>query len=337
MLNNSQILDMLALPKDLLDNIQAVEPSEYQAIKNQVLTEIVNKIVYQKIEGFGWKNPFKRFDGRPINYGDTIENIYVETAEGYNFDKDATDPFTKATTKLKVLYATINYERQYQATIEDALFRRAVLNEFGLNDIISEILRQLTNGKNVEEYMATIACLNNAEIYGNSTGVVGSKEFEELDISQMGATEGAKAVTEKIIDMYTSFEQPSKHNNALGVLNVSNKENLTLIIKRNLYNSINLDFLAGVFNLEKTELVKKIIPIESFQVSQEDDGTFSTNGEDIGFVIIDDRAWDNHVALEDSGLIYNPKGKYTNHFMNLWKIIAIKNFHNAGAVVVKTE
>ena len=30
-------------------------------------------------------------------------------------------------------------------------------------------------------------------------------------------------------------------------------------------------------------------------------------------------------------MIYNPKGKYTNHFYNLWKLINFKTFNNARA------
>ena len=340
LLTNSQILDMLELPQSLIDDLLSPQSSVYEPAKNQVLTAIINKIAYQKVEGFGWDNPFKQYDGRPVNFGDTIENIYVECPKGYTFNKDATDPFTKFVPSVKVLYATINYERQYGATIEDALIRRCCLNAFGFNDLISEILRQLTTSKNVEEYEAQIATLNNPELYSNSTGEAGSKQFEVLSIGDMSANDGAKAITQKIVDIFTSFLLPSKHNNASGVLNASSKDNLLLIIKRSLYNSINLDYLTGVFNLEKVDLLSRIIQVEDFRVEGFEDANGETissiNGADIGFIVMDRRCFDNHVALEDSGMIYNPKGKYTNHFMNLWKIISFKYFHNASAVVVDT-
>jgi hypothetical protein len=334
-LSNSQIIDLIDLPESLLEDLKSVQSSTYVPAQNQVLTNIVNKIVYQKVEGFGWENPFKKLDGRPIPFGDTIENIYVECPAGYTFDKDNTDPFVKYVPSVKSLYASINYERQYCVTIQDSLIRRAVMSEYGLNDLILEILRQLTTAKNIEEYEATIAMLNNPELYGNSTGVTGSKQFEVLNVGDMTDVEGAKAITQKIVDIFTSFQLPSKSHNVAGVLNASNKDDLLLIIKRNIYNSINLDFLTGVFNLEKVDLLSKIIVVESFQVQGVDgEGTTSTDGADIGFIILDKKCFDNHVALQDSGMIYNPKGKYTNHFMNLWKIISFKYFHNASAVVV---
>lgn len=336
-LTNSEVLDLLELPDTIVDDLRSNQASVYTPAANQFLEALVNKIVYQTVDGFGFKNPFKKFDGFPINYGDTIENIYVETPKGYTFNKDATDPFTKFVNDVKTIYNTINYQRQYGATIQDSLLRRACLNEYGFNNIINEILRQLTTSKNVEEYEAQIAGLNNAELYGNSTGAVGSKQFEVLNVGGLTDEKTAETITKKIIDIFTSFEQPSRSHNVLGVLTASNKENLNLIIKRNILNSINLDFLTGVFNLSKVELLNKIIVIEDFRITTvNDQEETETQGEDIAFVICEDKFFDNHIALQDGGLIYNPKGKYTNHFLNLWKIFGFKTWYNASAVVLDT-
>lgn len=339
MLTNTEVLDLLELPTDIVDDLQSNQASTYVPAQNQFLSALVNKIVYQTVDGFGFENPFKKFDGFPINYGDTIENIYVETPKGYTFNPNATDPFTKFAGDVKTIYNTINYERQYGATIQDSLMRRAVLNEYGLNNLINEILRQLTTSKNVEEYEAQILALNNAKLYGNSiattVGDTTTYSFEELNVYGMTETESAKAITSKIVDIYTSFKLPSRDNNAMGVLSSSNDDNIHLIIKRTLLNDINLDFLTGVFNLSKVDLIKKITIVEDFRVKTDDgDETTTDNGADIGFIICDSRFFDNHIALQDGGLIYNPKGKYTNHFLNLWKIFGFKPWYNASAVVV---
>ncbi len=336
MLSNSEIYKLLDLDDTVLEGVHSKESSVFQPAKNQVINAIINKIVYQTVDGFGWTNPFKKFDGRQVDFGETIENIFVETPKGYTFNKDATDPFTKFVTSVKVLYASINYERQYGATIEDAYFRRCVLNQYGLNDLITEILRQLTTSKNIEEFSATLGMLNNPDLYGNSVVVdeglqTEHKEFEKLNIYGLGEAETAKKITEKIKDITTSFKQPSKNHNAFKVLNATDPQRITLVIKRTIKNTIDLDFLTGVFNLDKVGMNAKIIEIEDFRQYDDDGNVF---GDDIAFVVIDDRCWDNHVALEDGGLIYNPKGKYTNHFMNLWKILGFKYFYNAEAVVL---
>jgi len=335
-MTNLELVQYVGLPDDILEDLAVAQGAEWQVKSNQFIEAICNKIVYQTVDQFGWENVFKKFDSFPVNYGDTIENIYVETPEGYQFDKDATDPFTKKENLVKVLYATINYEMQYQATIQDTLLRRAVLTEYGLINLVNSILASLTTAKNVDEYFATIRMLNNPVLYGNSTGegtALDPKQFAELEVSGTDANK-AKQVADKIVDVVSSFQLPSRDHNALGILNASNASNILLIIKRTLLNKINLDYLTGVFNLQKVDIIKNIITVDSFQVKTKGEEADTTYGEDIDFIIMDTRCFDNHVALQDGGMIYNPKGKYTNHFLNLWKIISFKYFYNAEAYKV---
>lgn len=333
-LTNPEVVDYLGLPKDIMEKLGVAQGEEFQAVKNQFLNEIINKICYQVVDKFGWENPFKKYDGFPVNYGDTIENIFVELPKGYEFDKDATNPFGKVKNQVKVSYATINYEMQYKITIEDALLRRAVLNEYGFMNIINAILQSMTTSKNVDEYFATLRSLNNPELYGNSNVDTTDPDapvysFNEIEVLTTDTAQVvAKTITENIVNDYTSMVLPKTTNNAMKVLTASNKDNLLLIIRRDILNSINIDFLAGVFNLSKTELLSKIMTVDSF-ITKDAEGT--TYGEELAYIIIDTRAFDNHVALQDGGLIYNPQGKYTNHFLNLWKIISIKRWYNAVA------
>ena len=328
-LTNPELLEYLSLPEDLLEALQTAQGSEYSAAANEFLSALVNKVLYQQVSSMEFSNPFKKFDGFPINYGDTIENIFVELPQGYKFDKDATDPFTKAVPSVKTLYASINYELQYETTVQDSLLRRAAVSEYGFMNLIDSILATLAKSMSFDEYKATIAMLNNEDIYA-----AGIEEVEK------GAddTETAKIVTKKIIDTVTSFSLPMTSNNKAGVLNACRPEDCLLVIKYGLLNSINLDYLTGVFNLSKVDLVKNIIAVDGFRVARPGDTTatppeakYVLEGEDIDFVIIDSKGFDNHVALQDGGMIYNPKGKYTNHFMNLWKIVSFKTFANARA------
>lgn len=335
-MTNAEVIDYTGLPKEIMEQLGTAQGTEFRTVANQFLEAIINKITYQFVDTFGWENPLKRFDSYPINYGDTIENIYLETPKGYKFDKDATDPFVKAKHTAKVLYTSINYEMQYQATIEDALLRRAVLNEYGFMGIIEGILLSLSTAKNLDEYFATIRMLNNPVNFGNSTesvpGTSGVDTFETLTVSGTEAEQAAQ-LTKDIVDEYTAMLLPKNTKNAIKVMTASNKNNLVLIIRRDLKNSINLDFLSGVFNLNKVDLISNIIEVDSFITEYVDPDTEETVqvGEELAYMIVDTRGFDNHVALQDNGMIYNPKGKYTNHFMNLWKIISFKRFYNAIA------
>lgn len=329
LLTNNEVVANIGLPESILDELATSQGDTFAAKANEFISAIVNKIVYTKVYRMQFSNPFARFEGYPIEYGDTIENIFAELPKGYKFDKDATDPFTKVGPAVKAYYASINYEMQYCLTVQDALLRRAVKSKFGLMNLIENLLAQLGTAKDIDEYQATVAMLNNSALYAGG--------FETVDVSTLNTdTSKYKAITKKIIGAVNDFALPSKGNNVAGVMNVANKEDVVLIIKQSVLDDINLEYLAGVYNLDKTELVKRIIPVRSFQVTlDEDASTTVAHGEDIDFVIVDAAAFDIHTALEDGSSIYNPKGKYTNHYANLWKLISFKKFYNARAYKIK--
>ena len=328
-MTNAEVVDYLGLPQSIINDLQTQQGNQFQATANQFLSALVNKICYQKVDKFGWTNPFKKYDSFPVTYGDTIENIFVELPKGYTYDKDATDPFAIKVSDVKTLYSTINYEMQYCSTIYDSLLRRACLNEYGFSNLVTAILGSLTDAKNVDEYFAELSLLNNVNLYPDN----GSGDFKELDVSTLANDkEKGEMITKQIVDLTSSFELPSTKHNKLNLMQVSNRDDILLIIRRDLYNMINLDYLTGVFNLSKVDLINRIMTVNSFKVK---DAEGTEHGEDLGFIVLDTRCFDNHIALEDGGLIYNPKNKSTNHFMNLWKIMSFKYFFNAEAYKVK--
>lgn len=333
-LSNSEIVSAIGLPSDIVTQLQTAQGDTFSAVANQFLSALVNKIVYQKVESMDFTNPFKRFDSYPVNYGDTIENIFVDRTLGYKYDRTATDPFGISKPTVKTTYPSINYEMQYKTTIYDSDLRRAALNQYGFMNIINTILKSLVTGRSVDEYLATIIMLNNSDIY--------AKGFEEVDVSSETTDSGRyEKVTHTLVDVAKDMELPSIDNNKMNVLNVTNASSLLLVIKQSVLNSINLDFLTGVFNLDKVDLVKNIIPVRSFMcvvnTANGNDLTPSAKGDDIDFVLLDSRGFDNHVALQDGGMIYNPQGKYTNHFDNLWKILSYNWSYQARAFKIKTQ
>lgn len=320
-ITNADFVEYLGLPNEVITDLKSTQPSVFAPARNRFLDALVNKIVYQTTDELTFTNPFKRFDGMPIAYGETIENTFVEVRQGHTYDPNATDPFARAMPEVKTTYATINYELQYDVTIYDSLLRRAVFNEGGLMDFTAKIIGSLTKAMDLDEYYGTIAMLDNANIYASG--------FEELAKGDTD-TETAEKVTKTIANAVKSFALPLKTNNKLGVRTSTEKGNILLLIKKDLMTSIDFDFLAGVYNLSKIDLINNVIELDDTYVGVGEDSNTTYNlGFD--FAIIDTKGFDNHIALQDNGMAYNPKGKYTNHFANLWKIVSFKPFCNARA------
>lgn len=326
-LTNGQLIKYLELPEDIITSLSTAEGAEYQAKSNEFLNALFNKVVYSRVFNMDFTNPFKKYDGYPIKFGDTIENIFVEIPKGYKYDKDANDPFSRVNPVVKALYASINYEMQYETTIYDSLLRRACLSEYGFMNLIDTILANLQKAVEIDEYFATLFSIARAGNFANG--------IEEIEVGANDTETGA-IVTKKIVNTVSQFKLPMTANNKAHVLNAAPASRLLVIMKYDLKNLINLDYLTGLFNLSKVGEMPEIIEVDSFQVGkpgedEQEQPITTLVGDDIDFVVIDTEALDMHTCLQDGGMIYNPKGKYTNHFYNLWKLINFKTFNNARA------
>lgn len=322
-LTNTQLIKYLELPENIIDDLKTLQGTQFTAKANEFLSALYNKVIYSRVFAMDFENPFRKYEGYPIEYGDTIENIFVEIPKGYEYDKDATDPFGRVNPVVKAYYASINVRLQYETTVYDVQLRQACLNTYGFMNLIDNILAALSKAVNIDEYFQTLTLLNNEDLYRDG--------FQEIE---KGADDGQTAakVCRTIVDTVSSFKHPMTSNNKAGVMQVSSPSNLIVIMKYGLKNSINMDFLTGLFNLDKVGEIPTIITCDGFQVAKDDgnDG-LELSGDDIDFIVMDTGAFDMHTALRDGGMIYNPKGLYTNHFYNLWKIMSIKLFYNMRA------
>lgn len=350
LLTNTEIVELAGIESTQLANIQSAEASTYSAAANAILTSIYNKICYQKLEKFeGFTNPFLEYDGFEVKYGDTIENIYFDRVTGYAYSKDSTDPFRPSVNVPKALYVSINYQMKYVTTIYKDTFKKAVLNEYGLQGIVDMIMATLTQGKEIDEYLAQIGFLGTADIYANRVAPVtpgNPYTIEELDHTDSPwsdvstSAELGHAIAKFIISEQKNMQLPSTDNNVMGVMTSTPKSKSLLVIRQKVLDCIDMDYLVGVYNLDKTELMGRIIPVRDFQViknvisnprTASESVSTSKVGADMDFVILDTRGFDNHPCLNETGSIFNPEALYTNHFLHFWKIFAYKQWFQAKA------
>ena len=326
LLTNATLIAGLNLPATILTALNAADKETYEPAANTFISALVNKICMQKVEVMeAIDNPFKKYDGEPITYGDTIENVGIEYSQGEVYDENAANPYeVKKPTNVKVQYASMNYKMIYWASVYKQQLRQAVLSEYGLMRIANGLVETLNTSKDGDEYQAQIAFLDNSAIY--------AKGIEELTKGSDDVAT-AKIVTKKIIDVVSDFKLPCADNNKLGFkLQKTSPNNCILVIKQSLLNSINTDFLTGVFNLSKVEIGANIIPIRDFKVTSVDSENKPISyGNDIDFIVLDSRGFDNHVALQEADTMYNGRNMCTNTFVHLWKVFGFKLWHNARA------
>lgn len=287
----------------------------YTPLKNAVLTEIINKIAFTIIRSNTYESIFSRFRGRDIVYGDTIEEIQPTIPVGYDPRTVGTDPFGKVQPTIKACYHTINSEMQYKQTVTDVEFRRAVRNSEGLDTLVNSVINSMNTAMEMDDDLKNLVVLSNKGVYGQ--------------VVYMGAKTGtdatdAKTLLTSIKQVASSMQFASNRWNFLRVMKQLPKRKQVIIIRADWVNKIDLDYLAGVYNLSKVELQQSIIEIPEF----------IGLGENVVAALISEDALMYHKALQDAGMIYNPQGvPYSNHFLNSWGVFSFSLFEDSALFV----
>lgn len=327
-LTNGELSKWAGISNEVFNAVRTLEGDEFVVNRNKFLNKLINKISATRIEKATINNPFKQYDSFPIKWGDTIENIFVSIPMGYDYDienagKKLLEPVKPP---VDVLYAHMNYQKQYKVTIYDNQIKLAVRNEYGMTDLVAYIIASMYDAGDLDEYFANIAMLTTTGIFKNGITTLNATTKEDK----------ARILTEQLLNVIPSFSFPNKSNNKLGFINPSNKDNILIVIKQSSLVNINIDYLAGVFNMSRVELNNKMLVIESFVVPVWNATTKEVEykGEDVDLVVIDTRGFDNHLALNNSGYFYNPEGLFSNHYHNRWRIYGFKLWFNAYALKV---
>lgn len=320
-MSNAAIINA-ALGSDFSDRIPAATQQNiaeigedilnWEPARNQFYSVLFNKIGLTLIEKMEFENPFARYRGQNIPYGDTVEDIYVGPIEGYDYDMTNEDPFGQKAGTVTAIYHTINVELQYKVTINDSMLRRAFRSANGLSDLITKVVASTVESADYDEYLNVCKMLSSNNILGAQV-VMGAK-------TGTAATD-AKTLTKAIKNVATQMKFLGKKFNKMGKETQTPYSKQLVIIRADMRDSIDIDFLAGLFNMSKAEIVDRIIEVPEF-----------LDKEYRAALVVDERGFKLHKALVDGGIIYNPQGKYTNHFYNNWEIISWSFYRNAVAL-----
>lgn len=135
-------------------------------IQNEFLEALVNKIGLQLFNDKEFGNPLIDLRKGTLEYGQTIEDIFVEMAKPFEYitgtrpgDVNPPDQYVinKAITDT-AYYSTI-FGRQYFYTIHEQDLKRAFWSADGLGRLVSAVMLALKNGESYDDYRMTIALM----------------------------------------------------------------------------------------------------------------------------------------------------------------------------------
>ena len=284
------------------------KPSKTAIItQNEFLGTVVEKIGRQEYSSKAYLNPLARFKKGFISNANEIEEIYVARVQGTTQDFDGTDTLKRVKPNITTQYHKQNYGKCYTATVTDEQVRRGFTTEGGVRKIADEILTQLQTGYEYDEY---IAMRNN---FCDLIEGTPCKRTITAITNQTTAKDFVKKVKKDIAKMqFRNTEFATVERNC-------KPSDLVLVLRTGLLAEIDVELLATAFNVNRTQLDTMVVEVDDFP-----------DNENVQAMLLEQNALMVFDTLYNIEPQRNAKGMFTNHHLNVEKIISTSNMYNVA-------
>lgn len=318
-----------AATRDNLESIRyAMIDGDNIMVANEFMNTLLNKLVKSVVHTKRFENPLKSLKKGTKPVGDTIEEIYNNFLKGEAFDATGANLLTRKLPDTKTVYHRMNYQMQYPVTVSREQLSRAFMSYDALNSFITNLIQQLYNSAELDEFM-NVKQLMKSALDKNAVKVV---EIADPLLSEANGKEFIKEV--KTVSRLMTFPSTqwngyltAQSTDKTGITTFSRKDEQILILDAATDTTVSVDVLASTFNMSVADFndTRKIV-IDAFPAA--------ADGGSIRGMLVDEAFFQLYDDLFTVTEFYNAKGLYTNYYLNVWQTLAYSILVNAVAFKV---
>lgn len=315
------------IPEATQANVQEVVATlwKYKPYMNQFIDSLVNRIGLVLFQEWSWSNPLAPLKRGMLQWGETIEEIMVGLIEADEYDpyRDELEKeiFGSKTPEVQTNYHTVNRRNRYKITVKEPLLRNAFINNNGLSTFIAQLLAAPQKSDQFDEYLLM------ANLFKEMDRAQGGFYNTNIaDIADETSTPDQSKFALRRFREYASLLQfPSRLYNAARMEQAINPDDLILFTTPGAQAAMDVEALAGAFNIEKAEFAKRtfVLPAEHYGIP----GFQAAITTKEFFVVADQRI--------DTTSQSNPAALFTNYWLHHWQVISASRF--APVVMFNSE
>lgn len=300
----------------------------YSVVKNEFLNVLVNKICGQIFMNKVYTNPLSFFEKEPVPYGSTLESVFTDLIQSKNFNEnfgtnDVSSLIGVEKPPTKTEYYSKNFEKKYKISVSDQQLRTAFLNPNGLQNLINQVLTVPTNSRNFDDFQLMKGLLANAST--KEVTLATTYKTANDDVKAKMLTKQTRAIVDR-------FGMMSKIFNIQGIYTFTNSQNIVIITTPEVSANLDVELLATAFNMEKAEMGRRIVKIDSFQKYNATTKAYEADAN-VELMVIDEDYIQFRRTLQVSESFRNPDKLTTNVFTHNQGIGAICGFVNAVKIL----
>lgn len=308
------------------------------AFANQFINALVNRIAIVRVQSATFNNPYSILKKGYIEYGETVEDIFVSIAKAvdFNVEKTTKREFQRTIPDVRSAFHVMNWRVMYPVTIQDEDLRQAFLSIEGVQNLIAKIVDAVYTGAEYDEFLLfkylLIKAISHGKMYPTSIGA--GADLSEAAVQFRG--------TSNLLPFMSS-----EYNEA-GVKTNTPKERQVIFMDAMFNAQFDVNVLASAFNMDKADFIGRLFLIDNWTdfdnerfdiVRANSDGIEEVTADELALlanvkaVILDDnwfQVYDNNNKFTEK---YVASGLYWNYFYHTWKTVSNSPFANAVVFV----
>ena len=313
------------------------------ALQNEFLHSLINRIAIVRITSKMFENPWSRFKKGFLEYGEVIEEVFVDLTRVFEFDpEDAEETlFKRVPPDVRAAFHVMNYQKFYKVTIERQRLAKAFLSASGMNDLITYIMTSIYTSAAYDEFL-TMKYMLGRNILNGRLYPVEIAQVVKANMSDIVAT--VKGISNLL-------EFPERKYNPAHVFQHTDKTNQYLIINAKFDAEMDVNVLASAFNMDKASFMGQRVLIDSFgkldndrlaELFKDDPNYVAITTEEaqaldsLPLCLVDENFWMIYDNLNEFREVENGQGLYWNYFYHQWKTFSTSPYSNAILFVPTT-
>ena len=290
---------------------------QYQPIMNRFMNQLINVWALQKIDKMYFTSPFAFAKRGMLEYGETIESVWVKIAAAHSFCSD-TDPWAMLKQEkpdIAVAFMNRNREEFFKKTVNREMLRSAFYSAQGLGNFVDRVIDSMYTGNEVSEMLYAMGAIASA-LDNGFVKLVHTVDPVDADTAQDFLT------TMRIVSNNLLF--PSENYNAAGVLNTTARESQRVFITPKADAVTSVRALAYAFHMDEAQILGRITVIPEIPGHPE-----------ILAIVADDEWLNIYDQLFETSEFFNGEKLYWNYWLHVWQIYFTSPFHNAVALTTE--
>lgn len=282
---------------------------------NEFVAAIVNKVGLTIAINRNWTNRLSKFKRGMLENGAFIEEIHSGLVQAYVYDHDQDYGekalFARERPEVQADYHAINRENFYKITVDTVALKRAFTTETGLATFINNLMDAPTTSDNWDEYLAMRQLFAHYEENGGFFKV----NIPAIPTDAEAGIEARQALR-KIRTYIGKLGFPSYNYSVSGMPVWADPGDLELFVTPEFQAAMDVEALAGLFNVSYAEVSSRITVIDQFPAGMEEIQAILTTPD--FFVVAD--------TLYTTTNQPNPVGLHENFFLHHHQIVSYSRF-----------